>query len=200
MKTTPLLWIGCLTVLLCGCGSKKTEGAAEQAPPAIGVGVPAAGDSATRFELWLLTHQPDKTAIPTVPPGKIVADIVKSSDLPGLLARVGMPEWQARIQWSWDDMGPIEPEAQQEITKLDDKYTMNSYSACVWPGSGIVGRVGRACVMQSYACYAARNKMDDRALDIAVATQIPNQAAMDTLKNAGAKAVGEYLRNTKYCK
>ena len=199
MKTTALLCIGCLTVVLGGCGQKKADaGGAEL--PAVGVGVPAASDSGMRFELWVLTHQSDKAAAPAIPPGKVVADIVKSVDLPGLLAHVGMPEWQARIEWSWDDMGPIEPEAQQQLTKLDDKYGMNTYSACVWPGSGIVGRVGRACVMQSYACYAARTKMDDRALDIALATEVPNQAAMDTLKSAGAMAVGDYLRNTKFCK
>jgi hypothetical protein len=97
-------------------------------------------------------------------------------------------------------MGPIEPEAQRELAKLDGKYSMNSYSACVWPGSGLVGRVGRACAMQSYACQAARTKMDDQAMDITLAVEMPNETALQSLRSAGANAVAEFLRTSKFCR
>jgi len=200
LKKTPVSLFGCLALLLCSCNREKKTAAAADGPPAVGVGVAAAADATIRFELWLLTHQPDKTANPTVPPGKILADVLKGVELAPLIAHLGMPEWQARIQWSWDDMGPTEPELQRELARLDDKYTMNSYSACVWPGPGIVNRVGRACVMQSYACYAARNKLDDRALDIIAAAEMPNEAAVQSVRSAGANTVAEYLRTNKYCK
>jgi hypothetical protein len=202
VKTTLLLWVGLLALVLSGCQSQKTSTGTDAAQPSVnvGVGVAAAGDSATRFELWLLAHQPDQTSVPTIPPGKIVEDLVKDLKVPALLAGVGMPEWQAHILWSWDDMGPMEPAVQKEIARLDGKYTMNSYSACAWPGNGIVGRIGRACVMQSYACYSARNKMDERTLDIAVATQLYDDAAAQSVRNAGATVVADFLRTSKYCK
>jgi len=200
LKKTTSLWFACLAVLLSSCGQKKTDAAPEQAPPAVGVGVAAAADSATRFELWLMTHQPDKASIPVIAPGKIAVDLLKGLDVPGLVTRVGMPEWQALILWSWDDMGPVEPEAQRELERLDDKYMTNSYSACIWPGPGMVGRVGRSCVMQSYTCFAARNKLDDRTMDVTVAVEMPNEEAMRVLKSAGANAIGEFIRVTKFCK
>jgi hypothetical protein len=164
------------------------------------VGVAAAADSGTRFELWLLSKQPDQTSVPTVQPGKIIEDSLKDVTIPPLLTRAAMPEWQARILWSWDDMGPMEPAVQMEVAKLDQKYTSNTYSACVWPGSGLAARVGRACVMQSYACYSARNKLDERALDLTAATQMYDPAAAQSIRGAGANAVGDFLRTTKFCK
>jgi hypothetical protein len=201
LKKTTSLWFACLAVLLSGCGQKKADATPEQAPPpAVGVGVAAAADSATRFQLWLMTHQPDKASIPAVTPGKIATDLLKGLDVPGLVARVGMPEWQALILWSWDDMGPVEPEAQRELERLDNKYMTNSYSACIWPGAGIVGRVGRSCVMQSYACFAARNKLDDRTMDLTAAVEMADDAAMRSIKSAGSNAIGEFIRTTKFCK
>jgi hypothetical protein len=164
------------------------------------VGVAAAGDSGTRFELWLLSKQPDQTSVPTVQPGKIIEDATKDLTIPPLLARASMTDWQARILWSWDDMGAMEPAVQREVAKLDEKYTSNAYSACVWPGSGLASRVGRACVMQSYACYAARTKLDERALDLAAATQMFDAAAAQSIRGAGANAVADFLRTTKFCK
>jgi hypothetical protein len=97
-------------------------------------------------------------------------------------------------------MGAMEPAVQREVAKLDEKYTSNAYSACVWPGSGLASRVGRACVMQSYACYAARTKLDERALDLAAATQMFDAAAAQSIRGAGANAVADFLRTTKFCK
>lgn len=195
-----LVRIGFLALLLSGCTKPSPSADAPPPPPAVGVGVAAAADSGTRFELWLLSKQPDQTSIPTVQPGKIIEDFLKDLAIPPLLARVAAMEWQARVLWSWDDMGSMESAVQKEVAKLDEKYTSNAYSACVWPGSGLAGRVGRACVMQSYACYAARNKLDERALDLTAATQMYDAAAAQSIRAAGANAVGEFLRTTKFCK
>jgi hypothetical protein len=201
LKRTVFSWIAFLALGLSGCNkTAPTSADAPPPPPPIGVGVAASADAGTRFELWLISKQPDQKTVPTVQPGKIIADSLKDVATGPLLTRLGMNEWQARVQWAWDDNGPLEPEAQKEIVKQDAKYTTNSYSACVWPGSGLVGRVGRACVMQSYACYAARIKMDDRALDVVLATQMYSEAASQAFHDAGASVVGEYLRTVKFCK
>lgn len=202
MKTSLLVWIGFLALVLSGCkqAAPASSAGAPPAPPPVGVGVAAAADSEARFELWLLSKQPDQKTVPGVQPGKIIADSLKGLQIPPLLTGIAMSDWQARVQWSWDDMGPMEPEVQKEVAKLDEKYTSNAYSACVWPGSGLAGRVGRACVMQSYACFAARNKMDQRVLDVTVATQLHNPAAVQSIQGAGANTIGDFLRNTKFCR
>jgi hypothetical protein len=201
VKRELLVGIGCLALALGGCKKEAQSSATTPPqPPPIGVGVAAAADSATRFELWLLSKQPDQTSVPTVQPGKIIADSLKDVALAPLLMRIGMTEWQARIQWAWDDMGPMEPEVQKEIAKLDGKYTATMYGSCVWPGTGLANRVGRACVSQSFACYAARNKMDEQATDIMLATQLYDNAAVQSIRAAGPSAVGEYLRVNKFCK
>ncbi len=201
MKKKLPLWIGLLALTLSGCKKEATNSAdAPPAPPAVGVGVAAAADGATRFELWLLSKQPDQTAVPTVQPGKIIADSLKNLAIGPLLMRTGMTEWQARLQWAWEDMGPVEPEIQKELVKLDSKYTTTMYGFCVWPATGLANRVGRACMSQSFACYAARNKKDDQALDIMAATQLFDDAAAQSIRGAGAAAVADYLRVTKFCK
>jgi len=117
-----------------------------------------------------------------------------------LLTRVGMTEWQARVEWAWNDMGPLEPEVQKEIVRLDGTYTTTMYGSCVWPGTGLANRIGRACVSQSFACYAARNKMDKEAVDIMIATQLYDDAAAQSIRSAGAGTVADYLRANKFCK
>ena len=141
---------------------------------------------ALALSFGFLSKQPDQASVPTVPPGKIIEDSLKDLTLPGGVAGAGLMrrDWQARILWSWDDMGPLEAAVQREVAKLDEKYTSNAYSACVWPGSGLASRVGRACVMQSYACYAARTKLDERALDL---TAAPNCSMLPRLNRSAAR-------------
>ena len=201
MKRKLLLWIGFAALTLTAC-KKAIPTAVETPPPppSIGVGVAAAADSATRFELWLLSKQPDQTSVPTVQPGKIIADSLRGLTVGPLLKRIGMTEWQARLQWAWDDMGPLEPEVQKEIVKLETKYSTAIYSFCVWPGTGLANRVGRACVSQSFACDAARNKLDQKAIDMMLATQLYDEAAAQSIRDAGPGAVADYLRVNKFCK
>jgi hypothetical protein len=42
--------------------------------------------------------------------------------------------------------------------------------------------------------------MDERTLDIAVATQLYDDAAAQSVRNAGATVVADFLRTSKYCK
>jgi hypothetical protein len=202
VKSKLPFWIGLLALTLSGCKTTTPSSSADAPPPPppVGVGVAAAADGATRFELWLLSKQPDQNSTPSVQPGTIIADALKSLAVAPLLTRIGMTEWQARVEWAWGDMGPLEPEVQNEIVKLDGTYTTTMYGSCVWPGTGLANRIGRACVSQSFACYAARNKMDKEAMDIMVATQLYDDAAAQSIRGAGAGAVADYLRVNKFCK
>lgn len=202
MKSKLLLWIGLLALTLSGCKTTTASSSADAPPPPppVGVGVAAAADGATRFELWLLSKQPDQTSTPSVQPGTVIADSLKNLVVGPLLTRVGMTEWQARVEWAWNDMGPLEPEVQKEIVRLDGTYTTTMYGSCVWPGTGLANRIGRACVSQSFACYAARNKMDKEAVDIMIATQLYDDAAAQSIRSAGAGTVADYLRANKFCK
>jgi len=202
VKSKLLLWIGLLALTLSGCKTTTASSSADAPPPPppVGVGVAAAADGATRFELWLLSKQPDQTSTPSVQPGTVIADSLKNLVVGPLLTRVGMTEWQARVEWAWNDMGPLEPEVQKEIVRLDGTYTTTMYGSCVWPGTGLANRIGRACVSQSFACYAARNKMDKEAVDIMIATQLYDDAAAQSIRSAGAGTVADYLRANKFCK
>ena len=204
MKSTLLLGIGFLAAGLVGCNSKQTSFNSKETGSAVNgngssITVAAAADSTQRFELWLLSQKHDPTV--TVSKGQTVDYILKDLDfhkLQTLSSSLGMSEWQADVIWSWGDMGPMETEVQKEIVRLDGKYNKKMYATCIWPG-GVVGRVGRACVMQNDACDAARNKFDQEALDISVATQLHNSFAANTVLGAGAYAVADFLRKNRGC-
>jgi hypothetical protein len=72
----------------------------------------------------------------------------------------------------------------------------NMYEDCIWPG----GLVGRACIMQKHACDAAKNKFDDVAWKMTIATQMQNRDAVGALSRAGAWKVAESLRNNRGCR
>jgi hypothetical protein len=115
------------------------------------------------------------------------------------LEAVGMQDWQAHIVWSWGDMGPMEGAVQKEIVMLDAETQHHMFQDCIWPG-GLFGRVGRACIMQKYACDAARNKFDIFAFKMTAATQKHNPDAVSSLATAGPWKVAEFLRNDRGCK
>jgi len=159
--------------------------------------VSACADGEKRFDLWLSSEAKKKTQ------GRgektQVPDPGASVDTASLLKELGWEDWQANIIWSWGDMGPCEGEVQKEIKRVELETGQPMYEDCIWPG-GTFGRVGRACVMQKYACDAARKKFDNFAFEITVATQMHNGAAVQSLRNAGVWKVAEFIRNNRGCR
>jgi hypothetical protein len=161
-----------------------------------------APDSTKRFKLWVMLQQPPDKEL-SADQKKKLQELFDSPEwknlkLIGPLHEIGWSEWEAAIIWSWGDMGPMEPEVQKEIKRLDAETTHNMYSDCIWPG-GLLGRAGRACVMQKYACDAARNKFDKFAFEMTAATQLHNGTAVNALRAAGVWKVAEFIRNNRGC-
>jgi hypothetical protein len=159
--------------------------------------VSACTDAKTRFGLWLSLQAKSNTQARGVKAE--VVDPDAQVDVASLLKELGWEAWQANIIWSWGDMGPCEGEVQKEIKRVELETGQPMYEDCIWPG-GTFGRVGRACVMQKYACDAARNKFDNFAFEITVATQMHNGDAVTSLRNAGVWKVAEFIRNNRGCR
>jgi cellulose biosynthesis protein BcsQ len=84
--------------------------------------------------------------------------------------------WQANIDWSLRDTGPV-----------DCARSYDKYQNCVASG-------GRSCLMHQ-ATEAALHGDDSTALQLTLITQCHNPEAARTIKQAGARAVGDYLRS-----
>lgn len=60
----------------------------------------------------------------------------------------------------------FKPQTRVVGKRLDVVYKSNMYAVCIWPG-GLFARVGRSCLMQRYACEAAKAGFDVKARGIA---------------------------------
>jgi cellulose biosynthesis protein BcsQ len=87
--------------------------------------------------------------------------------------------WQANINWSINDSGPVECPSQFTEFKTG--------SQCVFGG-------GRKCLMAA-AIDAAKHGDYKTAFNMAVVTQCHNPSAAETIRTAGPQAVGDYLRS-----
>jgi hypothetical protein len=159
----------------------------------------ATADSAKRLGLWLASQQEDQRKAEADALKILTGSLAPLSLLQPIAKATGYADWQLHLIWSWGDMGFCEGEVQGEIKRLDVKYNKSMFAACIWPGS-LVGRAGRACVMQVYACDAARNKFDEMAMEIAAATQMHNPPAAASIRGAGPWNVAEFLRNNRGCR
>jgi hypothetical protein len=95
--------------------------------------------------------------------------------------------------WSWSDQGPCEGAVQSEVKRLDQVYKSNMFEWCIWPG-GLFGRTGRSCLMQKFACEAAKAGFDVKAKEIAVATQMHNGRGA-SVQYATPAEVANFLKN-----
>jgi hypothetical protein len=160
------------------------------------VGVAAAADSTQRFKLWLSTQQ--LTSNDHSGQTYSVAQAL-GVDVGAALHAMNMPDWQIHLIWSWGDQGPCEGSVQSYIQNLDAEYGTKMFLTCIWPG-GLIGQGGRACIMQRYACDAAKNGFDERALRMTIATQQHNEGAANSLRAAGATNVADFIRNNRGCR
>jgi TolA-binding protein len=83
--------------------------------------------------------------------------------------------WQANVNWSLSDTGAVD---------CPSSYGRNEH--CLDSG-------GRSCLMR-LAIQAALHGDDSTALQLTLITQCHNPAAASTINDAGARAVGNYLR------
>jgi hypothetical protein len=179
-----------------------------------------ASDSNQRFQLWLLRQQALEQG--SAKKDAFDSEVKNSLDDPQLVLHKGTgddwqpflnshkleigspkskwPVWQAAIIWSWGDMGRMEPEVQREVVALEKKTGKLLYEACIWPGGLVGSRAGRACIMQYFACDAARNKFDPLAFELTAATQKHNPDAINALNHAGVFNVAEFIRNNRGCR
>jgi len=156
--------------------------------------IAAAADSNQRFALWLFAQTNDTNTLQSSKLSQALATDFKAG-----LRNASFEEFEIHIIWSWGDQGFCESGVQREIERLDVKFHKNMFATCIWPG-GLFGRTGRACVMQIFACDAAKSRFDEMAWEMTIATQMHNGEAVGVLRAAGPTKVANFIRENRGCR
>ena len=101
------------------------------------------------------------------------------------------PCWQVNVDWSIGDRGFVEPVIQREWKEvLGPRYSVNLWHIAI----EAPGARGRATVA-ALAIDAAKNHFDQKAWEYMISTQLHNQPAAQTIREAGVWKIAEYLRS-----